>query len=698
MEQMLARAGQGASLQKPRRLINWWIRWEDLNWPNADIHEKIKRQAEAVARANVTTVILFGAHFRWDYLPYFTILHDYIATVAEELHKYGIECYDRHSVNLIHRYDTREEMRHVILHSGPHLPFSPSREAAASWEYRGKRLNDWRMLDVRTGEPLYYPQYAGEGFCYNNPDYLDAYCDYAKRLVADTGIDGLACEDSVHYMHFQSCGCPHCREALKQRAGIDLPSADDRSFWGNWENPAWHEWIDFRHDTGRHFFERLSAIFPKEFPLIPCGNNSASYSSVGAARDARFHAQGGCNYVHSELCGNTPPYKGDPVTWNYPISHHVVGFSHHQAVTREFGVRSFSTGYGFTEPAANIIWAVNKVLDTDCLFSTLKARLGLPDHVLETLPEAPQVIGRAFTFEKEHAELFGGRSLAQVGVFYADKTRDHTYFGNLARGYYADYSKTLSLFFGAGISADTLFTFPEDPSQYAVVVVPSALAMREEEMASMHRYLAAGGRVLVCGPSCLPECENQWSLPTSPDLASPEEFFDTIADGVSHRHAPWKLQTKLSPSTEPCEWRETADGMLYNPHRVSDGALNESLVALVRERVTVPPVEVLSSHGYLITMFETEKDRIVHFLAEDYDTDIDHGLDEIRFHRSRVNYINKVEPIGVCDTVRVESDREPRVFLPFSNEAPSIKRKDGSYAVTLPHGTSYAILHFPNTI
>ena len=49
---------------QPKRLINWWLTWEDLNWPSVDIADKIKRRAEAAAEANVTTAILFGAHFR----------------------------------------------------------------------------------------------------------------------------------------------------------------------------------------------------------------------------------------------------------------------------------------------------------------------------------------------------------------------------------------------------------------------------------------------------------------------------------------------------------------------------------------------------------------------------------------------------------------------------------------------------------
>jgi hypothetical protein len=46
---------------QPKRLINWWLTWEDLNWLSVDIQDKIKRRAEAAAEANVTTAVLFGA-------------------------------------------------------------------------------------------------------------------------------------------------------------------------------------------------------------------------------------------------------------------------------------------------------------------------------------------------------------------------------------------------------------------------------------------------------------------------------------------------------------------------------------------------------------------------------------------------------------------------------------------------------------
>ena len=679
---------------QPKRLINWWLTWEDLNWPSVDIQDKIKRRSEEAAKANVTTAVLFGAHFRWDWLPYFTLLHDHIAATAEELHKYGIELYDRHSINLIHRYDTREQMRHVMLHSGPHIPFSPSREAAACWEYNGKKLNDWRMIDVRNRSVLYYPQYASEGFCYRNPDFIEAYCDYAKKLVADTGIDGLAAEDTVHYMHYISCACPHCRAELKRRSGIDLPPIDDRGFWGNWENPAWREWIDLRYESGKEFFEKLMPHLPKDFPVTTCGSDSSSASVNGAASDASRFVAGGSNYVHMELSGNTPPYKHDAVTVNIPVPYRMVAFSHHQAVARENNIRSFSTGYGFSEPSANIIWAVNKMLDVDCCFSTLKARLGLPDHMLKVLPGESELVKKAYTFEKEHPELFGGVQIAQAGVYFSYQTRNNSFFGNLKKGYSRDYSQTLKTLFEAGISAHTLLHLPTDTKDYPVIVLPSAAVMTDEEKGRLGRYISCGGVVIACGPSALEVCHSKWTLPAKPQIDDPNKFFSTIDNGVWHKSADWITKTELEESCEPDQWTEVADRVYYNPHRISDGKISGSLLKLVARFAKKIPIEIVSSEGYMVTVFESKDAYTVHFLASEYDTDIDHELDEMRFHRSRVNFVNKVTPKGVTDTLKIVAHKAPQVYTPFSKGVSETTLADGICTVLLPKDTAYAILRF----
>lgn len=674
-----------------QRLTNWWIRWEDLKWPGIDAMDRIKYKADKYVEANISTAVIYGCHFRWDYMPYFTLLHDYLGTVAEELHQRGIKLYDHHSVNLIHRYDTREEMRHVMLHSGPHIPFCPSREAAKTWEFKGKRLNDWRMIDVRSRDVLYFPQYASEGFCHRNPEFKEAYQEYAKMLVADTSIDGLMADDAMYYMHLNACGCEHCRKELQRRAGIDLPPVEDQTFWGNFDNPAWNHWVDLRFDATKEFHADLRKVLPEDFALCSCGGSSASNGALGSASDARMFL-GGCNYTNLELCGNTPPYKHDKVTVNRSVSHNVINASHHQAAAREKGVRCYGTGYGFTEPSASIIWAVNRFLDADCHFSTLKPRLGLSDAILNTLPEEYDVVGRAYSFEKEHSALFDGNMVGQVGVYFSYETRNHTCFGYMATGYTKDFQDTLQTLFEAGISAHTIFSFPKTPAEYPVVLLSSVLSMTGEEKQAMQDYLTAGGKVIVTGPTAVEGCENDWKLSNKPNV-EPLGFFSTIRDGVWHQQAKW-LGDPQPECTDPDCWTEPAKGILYNPRRVGD--VRESVVALCQEHGLPMPIKIQKSEGYLTAMYRCKEGITVHLLAKDYDTDIDHHLDEIRFHRSRVNYINKVTPIGIGREVVLQCEKTPQVYIPISDGKAETSCENGICKIVLPENCSYALIHIPN--
>ena len=671
------------------RLTNWWIEWEDLKWPSPDAIDRIKYKADKYAEANISTAVIYGCHFRWDYLPYFTLLHDYLATVAQELHQRGIKLYDHHSVSLIHRYDTTEQMRHVMQHSGPHIPFCPSREAAASWEYNGKRLNDMRFIDVRTNKPLYFPQYAAEGLCYRNPDFKEMYQSYALRLIHDTGIDGLMADDTVHFMHMHSCGCRHCREELKRRSGIDLPPIEDQTFWGNFDNPAWKHWIDLRFDSTAEFHRDLRKVLPTDFPLMSCGPTSAVGTAIGNASDARKFLEG-CNYTNLELCGNTPPYKQDPVTVNRSISHQVINASHHQAAAREKGVRCYGTGYGFTEPSANIIWALNRFLDADCHFSTLKARLGLSDKILKSLPDEYDVIGKAFTFEKEHPYLFDGNMIGQVGVYFSYETRNHTCFGYMTTGYAKDFQNTLELLFRSGISSHTIFQIPKTPAEYPVIFLSSVLSMTEEEKDALYAYLKAGGKAIVTGPSPLPECQNSWKIPNKPNV-EPTKFFSTIRDGVWHKYADW-LSEKQPECPDANIWSTPISGLFYNPQRLS--VVSEDALQLCKAYCKKLPVEIQKACGYLSAVYDCNKGLTVQLLAEDFDTDIDHHLDDIRFHRSRVNYINKVTPINVCCDIILKANTIPKVYTPFNTEESGISLAAGQCIIQLPEACPYAIIFF----
>lgn len=675
------------------RIASWWIHWNDLNWPDPDNLDKIKRRAEGLAKADVSAAMIFGTHFRWDWLPVLPLLHDYLATVAEELHKNGVKLFDHHSVNLVHRYSTREEMRHVMIDSGPHLPFSPTWEAAKTWQYKGKYLNDWRMTDVRTGKPAYLPQYTAEAFCHRNPEFQEAYYDYIKNLIADTGIDGLSADDGMHYVRFNTCGCKYCRAALKNRAGIDLPPVEDRSFWFNWDNPAWHDWVDIRFDATGEFYGGLGKVVPKDFVLTGCGSDSASAWALDMASDARQFLKG-CNYVNLEMNGNTPPYKHDPATVNRPIAFRMATSSHHKAAAREKGVRALNTGFAHTTVAANHCWAVSKLLDADAWIGTLKTRLGLPWHILETLPEEKDIVGQAFGFEKNHPELFQGELVGQLGIYFSYETRNYCLFGAVENGYAKDFSHTVNAVMRAGISPHTLFTFPEDCREYPVILLSSAMRMLPEEKSAMERYLAAGGKVIVTGPTALEDCPNSWKFPNIADPGDGDLFMTMQPDGIRPKTAAWIRQTTFPASGDPDVWYQPRENLYYHPHRISSESNWKRVLELCKQFIRPMPVRLLRANGYLSTCYESETQITMHILAEDYDVDIDHELDRIRFHRSRLNLVNKVTPIGIDGILELESNIVPQVYIPINEGAASVEAAQGKVTVSLPKDCSYAILCF----
>ena len=85
------------------RAISWWLTYDDFRWPDLDIADKIRWKADNMAKNGVNMAIIFGAHWRWDWMPVWTMLHDLIATMADELHQRNIKLFDHHSAVLAQR-------------------------------------------------------------------------------------------------------------------------------------------------------------------------------------------------------------------------------------------------------------------------------------------------------------------------------------------------------------------------------------------------------------------------------------------------------------------------------------------------------------------------------------------------------------------------------------------------------------------
>ena len=214
--------------------------------------------------------------------------------------------------------------------------------------------------------------------------------------------------------------------------------------------------------------------------------------------------------------------------------------------------------------------------------------------------------------------------------------------------------------------------------------------MTDTETKAMETYLAKGGKVLAFGPYA--GKEGVYALECH--VPEGEELFITTRDGVGIQHPAW-VSREVEPTAEADQWTELKPGLYYDPQRISQNLDSEKLLNLCRKLARPLPLSVTRAKGYLVSLSETESHINIQLLAEDYDVDIDHHLDSIRFHRSRVNFITKVAPAGVDTTIQIATPKTPKVYTPFVTGDTQIVAGNGGCTVKLPENCSYAILNFP---
>lgn len=556
------------------RALTWRIDWDDLELGNPDVHDKILRRADSFADACADTAIIFGTHFRWDFLPYWPILHDLLSEISGVLKERDIRLFDHHSATLVHRFRTKEEIRTALCTKAHHLPWAPSPEAAADWSFHGEKLNSWRMMDARTGGPVWIPQYYAEQFCINHPGFRAAYAEYLKRLIPETGIDGLMCDDMIFFGGFYHCSCKHCRKKLH----FELPDAFDPSFWGNWDDPRWHEYLAMRRDSIGEFLEFVKAVLPPDFPLMSCNTTGAYGGNSNHCGQSIHEFVRGDNIINLEICGENLLQTGKKL----------VEISYQAGAAKKYQRPVISIGYGSFPDSAGHLWAMNHLGFLSTWFSPGGGR-SLPGKIRSLLPDGASAIARAFRFEKEHPELFSESPEYDCAVYFSETTKYETYFGSCETGASADYRRLITELFATGIRAETIFDFPADPALCPCVVMPSVLVLSEKEQTDMDRYLASGGVILRFGP------DDPAGFPVRP-----EKDFASLD---------WLCNQSFDFYDPPDEWKELRPGLWYDPARDP-----EALLSMIRAnmRKDLPAVE---APGFAVSV----RKHSIHLLAMEYD-------------------------------------------------------------------------------
>ncbi len=644
-------------------MVSWWLRWEDLAWPEPELKDKIRRRADLLAKNKATCAVIFGAHFRWDYMPLWSVLHDMFHFMAEELHSRGIQLFDHHSAVLTHRWHTMEERNEMYRRNRHHIPFCPSRDIAAEWRWNGKLLNDWRMIDTTNGEPVFIKGYTAEQFCMNNPDFTDSYCAYAKKLIAESGIDGLICDDAFFNLRFYQCACPYC----VAKFGEALPPASDLNFWGNWSNPLFLKWIRMRYQSVVDFNHRVRLALPEGFPLANCCSGSTSSASNENALSYEEFAKD-ANLVELEMCGNTPNLDGS-------FSGQIADQLHHLAVAERHGHSCIGLGYAYTANGADFIWALNKFLGADVWFSMLTHRLGLPDDELARMPDDSELVGNGFSFEAEHPEWFSGTRAGEVALLFSRNTRDS--YGGYMADYSLDYRKGCSWMFEHGYDTDVVLEIPAPESRYSVLVLASAASLSEAERLALRNWLNAGKTVVACGPLGVFD-ENGRRDPMFPEIRLPE-----IVRMPRFPHDTWDKVEPARCENEPV-WRELTKNLFWHPQRMQDGlALNM-------------PFPGAGQKGWYLRKFRDGLGRLlIHGIVSRYDLKLDDALEAKRSHRNNNSILTEILPKEYSKTLRFPAEKDARIELIYPlNGGKTRVLPEASFEVE--DGVCYFILRITN--
>jgi hypothetical protein len=469
------------------RMASWWLLWEDLLFPEPGIEGKVVQRAKKFKAAGIDTVVIFGCHFRWDYIYNWDRFHLLLKFIVDSCHQEGIKVFDHHSANLTHRVNTLDEYRNINEKNRHHVPFFPSREFADTITFNGHKLNDFRMISVQDGQPCYLERYNAEIFCMNNIDFVDAYKKYVEKLLL-TGIDGLMCDDVIYYPSWDGCGCEYCRKKFKDQYGHDLPLTTDESFWGNYESPAFKDWMNMRYHDPLDFLTAVKETVGADFPLMSCCSSSSGKALNGSGMSAEIMIKA-MNNVMLEICGEIVSEK-----FNY--SERVSNFMLHKAIADKHGHPNIGLGYAHNLDSAFVIWAFNKIFGSSAWISTLTGRFGVAEEVRKTIPDEADIIQEAFTFEKQNEDLFRGESSAKFAVLFS---LDNLMYNGCAQTDYSQpWQDITTELFKQNIQFDVVLDIPA-PDKYPVLLLSNFDCVSSEISSQLLDYMKQGGTIIAAG-------------------------------------------------------------------------------------------------------------------------------------------------------------------------------------------------------
>jgi hypothetical protein len=109
---------------------------------------------------------------------------------------------------------------------------------------------DQSMTDLITGEKAFFQGYNTYMMCPNNPGFQKNFLDRIYRLVNETGMDGLMVDETEWLPpEWTICGCKYCHIKFREKTGFEVPDPNNKKVWGNYLDPRWRAWLNFRIES-----------------------------------------------------------------------------------------------------------------------------------------------------------------------------------------------------------------------------------------------------------------------------------------------------------------------------------------------------------------------------------------------------------------------------------------------------------------
>jgi hypothetical protein len=413
------------------------------------------------------------------------------------------------------------------------------------------------MIDIKTGAKAYFRRYGTYMMCPNNPDFQNIFLERVKRMVNETGMDGLMVDETEWLpAEWTICGCKYCSEKFIKETGYDIPNPDSTVVWGNFENPQWRAWINFRIESMGDFLVKVKET------LDQCGHGklfTGCYCEALYPGVAQYY---GMDLEDMQRSFNTSFFESEPSnpwSWRYDAAE--------AKYYAAFGPCIY-LGYSASYTQQFFSWAFAK---------TNGFGLWIWPEVEKRFP---------YQWEKKWEDLLSSHEvLCNTALLFSSPTKNLKEDSFYSIYEYVGWAESL---IEAHIPFETIIASGldrENIKKYKKIILPDAACLSDSQTDILQDYVREGGHLVITGSSSLYDEKGERR----------KDFSLNEIMGLSFKEY---IPSIDSLSMIPGELAGVAgEDILYNGSGVMVDKVKNDITMLARIKRTVSPAITLSKYG-----------------------------------------------------------------------------------------------------